>query len=127
MIQSKSCSLFVCALIVGLTFCLPAVAQDATTGQIVGNVTDQTAAIIPGAKVTVKNSGTGQTINVTANELGHFVAPLLPPGSYTVSVNAEGFSALSKGPVTVPAGTSTTVNLELLVGGVSEVVSVEAG
>src|SRR3989442_67433 len=94
-----------------LMLVLPAFAQDATTGQIVGNVTDPTEAVIANAQVTVKNVDTGQTRTVPANAAGHFVAPLLPPGNYTVSAQVAGFAPLTRGPINVPAGTSTTVNL----------------
>src|SRR5438128_1060740 len=102
-------------------------AQDATTGQIVGNVMDATDAVIANAQVTVKNVDTGQARTVPANAAGHFAVPLLPPGRYTVSAVVSRFAPLTKGPVNVPSGTSTTVNLILSVEGTTETVSVEAG
>src|SRR4051794_28457253 len=81
--------------------------QDATTGQIVGSVTDSTDAVIPNVEVTVKNMDNGQTRTVPSNAAGRYVAPLLAPGNYMVAVAVTGFAPLSKGPINVPAGTST--------------------
>ncbi|MBV9085375.1 MAG: carboxypeptidase regulatory-like domain-containing protein [Acidobacteriaceae bacterium] len=54
-------------------------AQDATSGQIAGNLSDPSGAMVPNAQVTITNLGTGQTVTVPTNSLGHYVAPLLPP------------------------------------------------
>ena len=102
-------------------------AQTATSGQIVGNLTDQTGGLVPAAKVTVKNNDTGQVVTVQSNSLGHYVAPLLPPGNYSVSVEAAGFAPVTRGPIVVPADTSTTVNIQLTVGTTQQAVTVEAG
>ena len=77
---------------------LAAWGQDATSGQIVGNLSDPSGAMVPNAQVTVKNIDTGQTMTVPANSLGHYVAPLLPPGNYSVSVAAVGFAPVAKSP-----------------------------
>ena len=102
-------------------------AQDASSGQIVGNLSDPSGAMVPNVQVTVKNNDTGQTTTVPANSLGHFVAPLLPPGNYSVSVSATGFVPVVKGPIVVPAGTSTTVNVQLTIGTTQQAITVEAG
>lgn len=102
-------------------------AQTATSGQIVGNLSDPSGAMVPNVQVTVKNIDTEQAITVPANSLGHYVAPLLPPGNYTVSVSATGFAPIVRGPIVVPAGTSTTVNVQLTVGATQQAVTVEAG
>jgi hypothetical protein len=83
--------------------------------------------MVPNVQVTVKNNDTGQTTTVPANSLGHFVAPLLPPGNYSVSVSATGFVPVVKGPIVVPAGTSTTVNVQLTIGTTQQAITVEAG
>src|SRR5437588_11362387 len=90
----------------------PLLAQDASSGQIAGNIADPAGAMVPSAEVAVKSVETGQTITVTTNNLGHYVAPLLRPGNYMITVNAPGFTPLTRGPVNVPVGTSTTVNIQ---------------
>ena len=62
----------------------PAVAQLATA-DVVGTVTDATGAIIPGAKVTLTNLGTGVTVANTTNATGDYAFNLLIPGQYTIA------------------------------------------
>ncbi|HEX4227649.1 MAG TPA: TonB-dependent receptor [Bryobacteraceae bacterium] len=117
-------SLLVSTLIV---FVLPCQAQDATSGEIVGNLSDPSGAMVPNAQVTIRNIGTGQTSTVPASSVGHYAAPLLPPGNYSVTVNATGFAPATKSPINVPAGTTTTVNLQLSINASQQAVTVEAG
>ncbi len=123
-LRMRGLCLFACILLGGDS---RAWGQNATTGQIVGDIADPTGAMIPNAQVTVKNIDTGQTLMVPANASGHYVAPLLPPGNYSVSVSATGFAPLTKGPINVAAGTSTTANLQLTVGSAQQAITVQAG
>jgi len=56
-------------------------AQNAATGVIVGQVTDQTGAAIPGANVKLTEVSTNSTTNTTTNEAGRFTFPTVPPGT----------------------------------------------
>jgi hypothetical protein len=101
-------------------------AQTASTGQLVGDITDPSGAVIPKATVTVKDAATGENRIVTTDRAGHYVVPLLPPGTYTVSGALTGFSTQIASDVTVHAATSTTVNLQLAVGRSEQTVNVVA-
>jgi Carboxypeptidase regulatory-like domain len=68
-----------------------AIAQVAT-GNIRGVVVDSTEAVIPSAKVTLTNSGTGLQRIVTTNENGDFNAPFMPLGDYQLAAEVAGFS-----------------------------------
>src|SRR5581483_3086716 len=114
-------------VIILLVFSPRSFAQDATSGQIVGNLSDPSGAMVPNAQVTVTNIETGQTVTVPANSLGHYVAPLLPPGNYSVSVKVPGFAPIVKTPINVPTGTTTTVNLQPAINASRQAVTVEAG
>src|SRR5438477_10679543 len=63
----------------------------ATTGSISGTVKDPSGAVIPGAMVTVTNSGTGIQNNTVADSKGDYTFPTLVPGRYDLEVMAEGF------------------------------------
>src|ERR1700692_4003623 len=65
-------------------------AQNAA-GRIIGNVTDPAEAAIPGAMVTVTNEATQASQQVVTDESGHYQVPLLPIGTYTVTIEKEGF------------------------------------
>ena len=56
-------------------------------GSITGSVTDPNGASIPGAKVTVTNAGTNQSITLTTSENGSFTASLLEPVVYKIIVD----------------------------------------
>src|SRR5580698_6639880 len=67
-------------------------AQSLVSGDLTGTVTDPSGAVLPNATVTLKNNGTGTTQATTSNANGTYRFSLLPPGSYTISVVAQGFS-----------------------------------
>ena len=73
-----------------LLLVVPAVAQRFTAA-IRGQVTDPSRAVIAGAKVTLKNEGTGLGRTATTNEAGYYSFPYLPVGSYQVEVAIAGF------------------------------------
>jgi len=63
-----------------------------------GVVTDTSGALVPNAAITITNTDTGTTRNVTSNTEGFYSAPNLNPGNYEVKVSAKGFStSLQKG------------------------------
>src|SRR5207247_2905062 len=60
-------------------------------GSIVGNVTDSSGAVVPGAQITVKNEGTGIEFKTTTDAGGTYTVPDLLGGVYEVSAAKEGF------------------------------------
>ena len=74
-----------------------ALAAQAVTGTILGVITDSTGAVMPGATVTLTNTGTGLVRAVTTDANGEYTAPSLPTGKYTVKAELSGFKT-----VTVP-------------------------
>ena len=75
-----------------MAFVLPASlhAQE-TRGRISGRVTDTSKAIVPGASVTVTDVARGTTASATTNEQGLFQVNYLLPGTYTITVELQGF------------------------------------
>ena len=63
-----------------------------STGGIVGTVTDQSGAVVPGANVSITNKATGRQLNLTTNSAGLYNSGPLTPGDYTVRVEAPGFA-----------------------------------
>ncbi|HEY6376964.1 MAG TPA: carboxypeptidase-like regulatory domain-containing protein, partial [Edaphobacter sp.] len=60
-------------------------------GQIAGNVTDASGAVVPAATVTITNVGTQVVRTVTSDEKGYFILTNIPIGDYAVQVTAAGF------------------------------------
>jgi len=94
-----------------------------TQGEIRGTVTDTSGGVVPAASVTVTNVNTGYARSATADARGHFVFPLLEPGSYRVDVTSGGFKAYSQS-VAVRAADATAVNVKLALGDLKEAVEV---
>jgi hypothetical protein len=112
------------ALLVGLTIGSGRLAaQTQSTGDITGAVTDPSGGLVPGAKVTLKDETKGSTQDTTTNRDGAYRFYLLPPGPYTVTVTATGFSTQTA-PVQVGVGQIATANFSMVVGAVGTTVTV---
>jgi carboxypeptidase family protein len=97
----------------------------APTGTIAGIVVDSSGTPIAGARVRLTNRDSGLARSVTTSAEGDYSAAALPPGVYQVTAEADGFRLLGR-TATVETGTTTTVDLTLQVGQMSEQVTVEA-
>ncbi len=101
-------------------------AQTATTGQLTGNVTDQSAGAVPDATVTVTNIGTGEKRTVTTNADGNYSITNLSVGTYTISVTKSGFKETAVSNVVLNVSNITRQDIALEVGQVTEVVQISA-
>src|SRR4051812_2214686 len=90
-----------------------ALAQSTTTGAINGTVTNPNKEVVTGATVTAKNKGTNKEDSTTTDDNGGFKLTNLQPGSYSVTVNASGFAALTNENVVVEVGRSTPLEAAL--------------
>ncbi len=104
-----------------------AMAQSTTTGAIGGSVTNPNKEVVLGASVTTRNTETNKEDTATTDDQGKFRVVNLQPGSYSVAINAQGFSPFSQEGVLVEVGRVTEVDVPLQVGGVSGTVEVIAG
>ncbi len=95
------------------------------TGQIVGTVTDPSGAVVPNAKVTITNVGTGAERTTTTDDRGTYTATNLLPAVYSVTVEATGFAKTEKR-VQVTVGARVALDFELQVGAAVQVVEVTA-
>src|SRR5437667_1247651 len=67
------------------------------TGSFSGTVSDNSGAVVAGAKITIIAQATNISREATTDDSGHYLVPLLAVGDYTVRVEAPGFkSAESK-------------------------------
>lgn len=103
-----------------------AVAQT-TSGSIAGSVTDPNRAAISGATVKVSDTAKGFTLTTTTDNEGRFVFPTVPPGAYTLLVEASGFKKLERTGLLLVANDKMTLgDITLEVGQASETVTVIA-
>ncbi len=64
------------------------------TGSIHGTVTDPTAAIIRGAKITIKNTDNGRINELTTTSIGTYASGALIPGNYLIRAESNGFASV---------------------------------
>jgi len=98
------------------------------TGTLSGTVADSAGAVVPNAKITMKNEASGDIRTTVSNGSGYFSITAVQPGSYTVSIEAPGFKKWERTGVTFAQGDNHTLaNIKLEVGNVSETVEIKAG
>jgi hypothetical protein len=101
-------------------------AQAISTGTVVGVVSDQTGAVIPGAAVVLTDASTRSIRKTVANKTGQYIFVSVSPGVYTISASMSGFSTMEINNQTVSVGTQTTADFKLSVGAQTNTVEVDA-
>jgi hypothetical protein len=104
---------------------LPSLAQE-SRATLTGRVSDPNGAAVPGATVSVTNQQTNITDTATTNGEGNYTVPFLMPGRYTVKVEKQGFKAAESDTVELHTADKATFDVGLEVGGLGEVVNVNA-
>ena len=107
-------------------FCQTAFGQMRITGAVTGVVTDPSGALVPGAKVVLKDTVNETTKETTANASGQFQFPDLPFGTFRLTVTATGFQTAVVEKITISASQTMDVPVALQVGAATETVTVEA-
>lgn len=95
-----------------------------STATILGTVTDQSGAVLPGTTLTVRNVATGLERTSVAREDGSYRLPALPVGSYEIRAELQGFRSEVRRGVTLTVAQEAVINFSLQVGGVAETVTV---
>jgi hypothetical protein len=96
------------------------------TGQISGTVKDTAGGVVPGATVTVSSELTGLSRTATTDTNGDYVFALLPPGTYSVKAELQGFSTALESGIRLLVDNKIRVDLTLKVGNVAETIEVQA-
>ncbi|MGA2072759.1 MAG: carboxypeptidase regulatory-like domain-containing protein [Terriglobia bacterium] len=105
---------------------MPALAQTAVLATIGGTITDSTGAVIPGAAITVTNTGNQLASKTSSNSAGYYVVADLPSGNYDVKAEKEGFEACSTLGVHLDPAANVQVSCTMQVGQVTQTVEVQA-
>ena len=116
------------AMIAICAFALTATSAAAqqTTGNIQGRIVDAQKAAVPGVTVTAKSATTGFTRSEVTDTEGIYRLNALPVGNYDVHVELSGFAPKDLKAIVVNVGSTSEINVELNVAGVSESVKVTA-
>ena len=109
------------AILVALPFV--AYGQDAT---VVGTVTDPSGASVANAKITITSLATNSSRTVNTSDSGQYAIPEVHPGKYEVKAEASGFKVAEQKGVVLNVGDRARLDFQLVLGGATETVEVEA-
>lgn len=98
-----------------------------TQGEITGVVTDETGAVLVGARISVTNPQTNFTRDVSTNSTGNYVFPALLPGIYRIEAAAPGFRTEVRNNVELQVEQIARIDFRLKLGAVTDSVEVKAG
>lgn len=117
------------ALLVAVTFSmlsLSSLLYGQANGSFSGTVADKTGSVIAGASVRITSQGTGLVRDVTTDDSGHYVAPLLPVAFYTIRVEAKGFQTAEQKDIRLQTDEQREIDFSLNLASVSQTVEVSA-
>src|SRR6185369_14590830 len=102
----------------------PAYAQ-VQTGSITGTITDVSSGVMPGVSVSLSGDKLiGGVQTQVTDTSGSYRFDRLPPGTYQLKFELQGFRSISRSDIVVNASFVATVNAKLEVGNVSETITV---
>ncbi|HSC27410.1 MAG TPA: TonB-dependent receptor [Vicinamibacterales bacterium] len=108
-----------------LVLAAPAAGQQGTA-EIRGRVVDQQRAVLPGVSIVVTNQDTGQFREAVTNADGTFFLTAIRPGRYEIVAELSGFKRFTRGNIIAEVGKTTTIPIQLQVGGIEETLTVTA-
>jgi len=114
-----------CSYCTVLLLCIPAYCQR-VTASLGGTVRDPSGAVVPEATVRVINTGTQVVTTESTDQKGHFLAPSLPPGQYSVVIEAKGFKKFQQTGITLDVNQTVSLDFTLEVGASTQTVQVTA-
>lgn len=112
--------------LLGVLLAAPFLMAQSDTATMVGFVRDPTGAVVPNAGVVVRNEATGVERKAQTNASGYYTVTNLPPATYMVTVEAQGFKKVELRNNKLDPNTTATVDVSLTVGQVTETVEVVA-
>ena len=110
----------------GLCFIAGPLPGQETRAIVTGSVTDPQGAVVPNAKIEIKNMETNVATTVLTNESGFYSSPPINPGQYTVGVSATGFKTIIQSNIELRVSDRLALDFHMQLGGTSETVNVTA-
>ena len=98
-------------------------AQTTASGGVRGTARDQHGAVLPGVSISITSTTVPGTRTATTDRAGEYRFEL-PPGTYAITAELNGFARFMRTPIAVSAGLNVTVDVEMSVGSIAEVVEV---
>jgi hypothetical protein len=106
--------------------CTAPIFSQTITASLEGDVRDVSGAVVPAARVQVVNTDTGVVTRLTTGPDGRFIAPSLPPGPYSVMVEATGFKRADRTGIVLQVNQTARMEVTMEVGAITETVEIRA-
>lgn len=97
-----------------------------SSATLTGEVRDESGALVGGAKITIRDVGTGFTRATKADSVGRYELPDITPGTYAVTVNKPGFRTTTTSDITIEVNQRARLDFTLKVGGERDTITVSA-
>ena len=107
-------------------FLCSALFSQGSAGRILGSVTDQSGAVIPGVTIAIRDVDRGTVRTLVTDEAGAYNAPNLLPGTYTVHVELAGFTTIERQNIRLEVGQDIRIDVALQAGEQKELITVNA-
>src|SRR5258708_30194102 len=115
------------ACVLGLASISQTLRAQNVTAALTGTVADSSGAVIPGATVILKSEQSGDTRRTLSNSDGYFTISAIQPGTYTITIEAQGFKSWEEKGIDLNASDKRNLsNISLTVGSTTETVEVSA-
>ena len=125
--KPKMCFAFLAALLILVTGLIQSpIYSQILYGSLIGTVSDQSGAVVPGAVVSVVDTQTGQKRQETSDSGGRFSLVNLLPGTYTVTATANGFRTIAQSNFAISPNIVSRLDFHLEVGQANQTVTVSA-
>src|SRR5437867_8825415 len=111
---------------IAIFFFVSILAAQGVRATIVGRITDDSGAVVPGAKITVTNTGTNDSRSVIVSDNGEYSIPQLAPGQYTLTADYTGFNKVVRSGIVLETNQQARFDITLKVGAVTQEVQVSA-
>src|SRR5207248_2626544 len=103
-------------LIAGMFWTGVCIAQTGGWAEITGRVLDQSGAVVSGVLLSLRNEATSYSYSTNSSDRGSFTFPVLPIGSYILTVDSAGFETLKIGPIHLALSQHLNLPLTLKLG-----------
>jgi hypothetical protein len=122
--KNKKGTTDLCAYAVTIAIAILSISNNAfaaeTTGKVLGTVTDPSGQVIPGAAATLVNTATGAKQTALADGQGAFAFPVVPVGSWELTVSVENFRTYRRSNIAIDLGSAVQLEVQLEIAGAAE-------
>lgn len=112
------------AVAVVLLLSIPSALAQTVSATLVGTASDKSGAVVSAAKITAVELSTTTAHQAVSNASGNYSIPDLPPGAYSITIEAPGFRRETRPSIDIVVNTTTRIDFDLQPGAVTDTITV---